>query len=75
MLFDWQTVAVALVVLAATLYLARMVLRRARSMRAGADGASTGSDCSGCGSSKVKSTAPAPKVLVQIGRAQTPPRR
>jgi hypothetical protein len=69
MSFDWQTAAVVLIVLAALLYVGRMGARRLRSMRArGGDGDAADTACSGCSAGEVKSTAPAPKVLVQIGR-------
>ncbi|HVG29199.1 MAG TPA: FeoB-associated Cys-rich membrane protein [Pyrinomonadaceae bacterium] len=76
MKFDWQTVAVVLIVLAALFYVGRMLARRLRSMRARGGDIVAGGDCSGCSAGEVKSTAPAPKVLVQIGRGRaTPPRR
>ncbi|HEX8160679.1 MAG TPA: hypothetical protein VF538_02170 [Pyrinomonadaceae bacterium] len=75
--FDWQTAAVALIVLAALLYVGRMIARRLRSMRARGGDDAAGGSCSGCsaGEAKVKSAAPAPKVLVQIGRQRPAPRR
>jgi hypothetical protein len=77
MKFDWQTAAVALIVLAALLYVGRMGARHLRSMRArsGGDGVAADIACSGCGAGEVKSTAPAPKVLVQIGRQRATPTR
>jgi hypothetical protein len=74
--FDWQTAAVVLIVLAALLYVARMGARRLRSMRARGGDVAADTACSGCGPGEVKSAAPAPKVLVQIGRQRaTRPRR
>ena len=75
--FDWQTAAVILIVLAALLYVGRMLARRLRSMRArgGADAAAEVA-CSGCSAGEIKTSVPAPKVLVQIGRQRTTtPRR
>jgi hypothetical protein len=68
MRFDWQTAAVIVIVLAALLYVGRMLARRLRSMRARGGDVAVGTSCSGCSAGEVKSTAPAPKVLVQIGR-------
>ena len=69
MKFDWQTIAAALVVLAAAAYVARRAWARLRSMRAGAKSAV---DCGSCGEgdAKPRPTAPQPTVLVQIGRAR-----
>jgi hypothetical protein len=75
MRFDWQTAAVILIVLAALLYVGRMLARRLRSMRARGGDVAANSSCSGCGAGEVKSNAPAPKVLVQIGRQRAAPRR
>ena len=73
MSFDWQTIAVALVVLAALLYLARGAWARLRSMRAGSESAA---GCGSCGNAdaKPKTTAPQATVLVQIGRTRERPR-
>ena len=67
MSFDWQTIAAALVVLAASLYVARRAWARLRSMRAGAKSTL---DCGSCasGDAKPPSSAPQATVLVQIGR-------
>jgi hypothetical protein len=64
---------VLLIVLAAALYVLRSALQRLRSMRG--RGAISLPACSGCEREKVKSTAPAPKVLVQIGGSRNAPRR
>ena len=66
MTFDWQTIAVALIVLAALLYVGRRALSR---LRAGRDG-STVSACGNCPSEKSAVQAPAPRVLVQIDRSR-----
>jgi hypothetical protein len=75
MKFDWQTAAVVLIVLAALLYVGRMFARRLRSMRARGGDAAAGDSCSGCSAGEVKSAAPAPKVLVQIGRQRATQQR
>jgi hypothetical protein len=69
MKFDWQTVAVILIVLAACAYLARIAQGKLRAMRG--RGNDTTNGCSGCGNEKIVSRAPAPKVLVQLGRKPT----
>ena len=70
MSFDWQNVAVLLIVLAALAYVARRGWARVRSMRARA-GASS-SCATGCGSCGTEERAPQPRatVLVQIGQAK-----
>ena len=67
--FDWQSIAVALVVLAAFLYVARGAWARLRSMRAGAQSAA---GCGGCGNNEAKQrpAAPPATALVQIGRTR-----
>ena len=69
MSYDWQSIAVALIVLAALLYVARRAWARLRSMRAGAKSAI---DCGSCGDggAKPRPTAPRPTVLVQIERTR-----
>ena len=73
MSFDWQSIAVALVVLAALLYVVRRAWARLRSMRAGAK---TAIDCGSCddGGAKQRPPATQPTVLVQIGRQRNRPR-
>jgi hypothetical protein len=73
MRFDWQMVMVALIVLAAALYVGRMAWARVRSMRG--RGEVSLPACSGCDAKSVKSHAPAPKVLVQIGSTRPARRR
>jgi hypothetical protein len=72
MRFDWQSIAVALVVLAALAYVARRAWARLRSMRAGAK---SSIDCGSCGNvgGKPRPTAPQATVLVQIGRQRSRP--
>ena len=67
--FDWQSIAVALVVLAALAYVARRAWARLRSMRAGAKSAI---DCGSCGNADARPGPAAPQatVLVQIGRSR-----
>ncbi|HEX8473961.1 MAG TPA: FeoB-associated Cys-rich membrane protein [Pyrinomonadaceae bacterium] len=78
-MFDWQTIAVALIIVAAFAYVARRALARLGSFRVAGNGSSNGSSdascATGCGScgdgeKKTRATMPA-KVLVQIGRAAT----
>ncbi|MDT7543046.1 MAG: hypothetical protein QOE33_2950 [Acidobacteriota bacterium] len=72
-MFDWQTMAVVLIVLAATFYIGRMVWARVRSMQG--RGSMSLPACSGCDAKPVKSDTPEPKVLVQIGSARPARRR
>jgi len=68
-MFDWQLLAVVLVVAAAALYVARRGLKRLRSFRGG--GPASAPECAtGCGKCGDESPAPAP--IVQISRARTP---
>ena len=73
MLFDWQTIAVALIVLAALAYALRRGWVRVGSMRAGASSPVTPA-CGNCpgGETKPAAAAPRPNVIVQIGRTRTP---
>lgn len=76
MKFDWQTAVVILIVLAALLYVGRVGARHLRATRArSGDGMVADIACSGCEGGGAKSSAPAPKVLVQIGRQPAAPRR
>jgi len=77
MIFDWQSVAVALIVLAAVLYVGRRVASRLRSLLSGrrADVHTLpASGCGGCANARPASPSNAPpvKVLVQIGRSRPP---
>ena len=72
-MFDWQQLAVALIVAAAVFYVARRALSRLRSFRR--SGAASASDCAaGCGKcgDAGRAAAPAPPRVVQISRARTP---
>lgn len=67
-MIDWQTIAVALVVAAALLYVARRGLARLRSFAAkGGGDASCATGCGKCGG-ETKATKQAGPVLVQIKR-------
>ena len=67
MSFDWQTIAVALIVAGAFFYAARRALARLRSFRAGPKaGAGCATGCGKCGD-EVAPARPT-KVLVQISQ-------
>lgn len=67
MSFDWQAIAVALIVACALFYVARRGLARLRSFRAGAK---AGAGCeTGCGKCGADAGANPSGVLIQIGRA------
>jgi hypothetical protein len=72
-MFDWQTIVVALIILAALLYTGRRAFLRLRSFRA-----KRASDCAtGCGSCGGEPKAPSatPRtVFVEISRSRTSPR-
>ena len=72
MQFDWQIIAVSLVIACAAFYVARRALARLRSFRAGAK-----ADCAtGCGKCGDEPVAARPvKVLVQIGPSKSAGRR
>lgn len=71
-MFDWQAIAVALIILGALAYVARRGLARLRSFRLrgriNAPACATG--CGGCG--EEKETARPANVLVQISPKPTP---
>ncbi len=71
-MFDWQAIAVALIIICALAYTGRRGLARLRSFRAGgkssAPACATG--CGGCGEEKETTTKPA-NVFVQISRKTT----
>jgi hypothetical protein len=70
-MFDWQTLAVAIIILCALAYTGRRALSRLRSFRTG--GRSSAPSCAtGCGScgSETKDTTRPVKVLVQINSAK-----
>jgi hypothetical protein len=70
--FDWQTIAVALIVASAFVYVARRGLARLRSFTA-RGGAACSTGCGKCGDETAPSR-PA-NVPVQISRARTAARR
>ena len=74
-MFDWQTIAVILIILAALAYVARRALARLRSFRLSKRGAapacSTG--CGSCGEVK-EQTRPVPSI-VQITSSKAQSRR
>jgi hypothetical protein len=72
MSFDWQTIAVALIVAFALFYVARRGLARLRSFTA-KGGAECATGCGKCGDEAAPSR-PA-NAPVQISRARTSPRR
>ena len=64
--FDWQTVAVALIVAGALLYVARRALARLRSFRTAEGGGSCATGCGKCG--EVDAPVRQTNVLVQVGK-------
>ena len=74
-MFDWQTVVVALVVLAALLYVARRAQARLRSLRASGAATSCETSCGSCGGDAKPAPSTPAKVLVQIGRGDPAARR
>jgi hypothetical protein len=71
-MFDWQEIAVALIILCALAYAARCGLARLRSFRAGGgrDAPACATGCGSCGGGEKETARPA-SVLVQIGREPT----
>lgn len=75
MSFDWQTITVALIILAALFYVARRGFARLRSfsLNAKSNGGTCATGCGKCGGEE------APKrpanVLIQIGSSKTAARR
>jgi cytochrome c553 len=77
--FDWQLIAVALIVLAALVYTARRALARLRSFAAGGGAAASSScatACGKCGDEDAQAARPT-NVYVQISpdRSPSPDRR
>ena len=68
MKFDWQTVAVLIIIAGALLYVGRRVLMRLRSFKVSKGGGSCATSCGTCGD------ADAPlrqsNVLVQVGKTK-----
>jgi hypothetical protein len=72
-MFDWQTIVVALIILAALFYVGRRGLARLRSFNAAKAGASS---CeTGCGKCETSQPAAPLKTFVQIERSHTSSRR
>ena len=66
--FDWQTVAVALIIAGALLYVGRRALARLRSFKTSKGGGSCETGCGTCGD--VDAPLRQSNVLVQVGRAK-----
>ncbi len=71
---DWQSITVALIILAALAYTARRGLARLNSFRANKTGASCATGCGSCGGNE-KPAAESATVLVSINGLKTSPRR
>jgi hypothetical protein len=70
-MFDWQTITVALIILAAAIYVGRLAWTRLRSFRAAKGGAaSCETGCGSCGSDQ-KPVAAERTVFVEISRYKT----
>ncbi|HKC65360.1 MAG TPA: hypothetical protein VKB86_17085 [Pyrinomonadaceae bacterium] len=68
-MFDWQTIATALIILAALIYTGRLAWLRLRTFRAGRDGAtSCETGCGSCGE-KPKQVTTQRTVFVEISRS------
>ncbi|HEX8337601.1 MAG TPA: FeoB-associated Cys-rich membrane protein [Pyrinomonadaceae bacterium] len=68
MKFDWQTIAVLIIIAGALLYVWRRALARLRSFRPGKGGGSCETGCGTCGD--VDAPLRRPSELVQVGRAK-----
>ncbi|MGI9106979.1 MAG: FeoB-associated Cys-rich membrane protein [Pyrinomonadaceae bacterium] len=77
MLWDWQTIAVWLIILAALVYVGRRGWGRVRSFRAnGKTQAACASGCGSCGTEKAAAArTPATQVLVQLNRSNSTARQ
>ena len=67
MKFDWQTVAVALIIAGALFYVGRRALARLRSFKVSKGGGSCATGCGTCGD--VDAPLRQSNVLVQVGKA------
>ena len=65
---DWQTIAVALIIAGALLYVGRRALARLRSFRVSKGGGSCATGCGTCGD--VDAPLRQSNVLVQVGKAK-----
>ncbi|HEX8844208.1 MAG TPA: FeoB-associated Cys-rich membrane protein [Pyrinomonadaceae bacterium] len=71
-MIDWQTITVALIILAAAIYTGRLAWLRLRSFRkanSGADSCETG--CGSCGDNQKPAATTERTVFVEISRART----
>ena len=75
MIFDWQNVAVILIVLAAISYVGRCGWRRLRSFVLRKGGDSPAASCGSCAGNQKPQNARPLNVLVQIDRSRTTSRR
>ena len=66
--FDWQTIAVALIIAGALLYVGRRALKRLRSFKVGKGGGPCATGCGTCGD--VDAPLRQSNVLVQVGRSK-----
>jgi hypothetical protein len=66
--FDWQTIAVALIIAGALLYVGRRALTRLRSFRTSKGGGSCATGCGTCGD--VDAPLRQSNVLVQVGKTK-----
>jgi hypothetical protein len=74
-MFDWQTIAVALIIMAALIYTGRRAWSRLRSFKARRGGALPSSSCETgcgtCGSEQKPKPATQRTVFVEISRSRT----
>jgi hypothetical protein len=71
-MFDWQTITVALIILAAAIYVGRLAWMRLRSFRAAKGGAaSCETGCGSCGTNQKPATPTQRTVFVEISRYKT----
>ena len=66
--FDWQTIAVALIIAGALLYVGRRALKRLRSFKTSNGGGSCETGCGTCGD--VDAPLRQSNVFVQVGRTK-----
>ena len=66
--FDWQTIAVALIVAGALLYVGRRALARLRSFKVSKDGGSCATGCGTCGD--VDAPLRQSNTFVQVGKTK-----
>ncbi len=75
-MIDWQTIAVALIILAALVYTGRRAWSRLRSFQAKrASEASCATGCGSCGTEQKPKVATPRTVFVEISRSRSTPRR